>query len=639
MERNKFGINLDEGIPLHTPSEFDSLYVPNYINIMERLIDWIKEGTKSLLLGGQIGSGKSTLLNKLFHDNMIQPDIILKFDVESINLDQGDFFAITLAGFIRYAIDNKVDLSFSKLPKELADLDVADWQGLLDILEPSSVSMDTFNEKVNLRRTISKKYEYLNEVILMIGEKLQKDKKEKLFIFASGIDKFRKTGSSYLYLKDVIKMLIEYKTLFEVNVIHLFTNKLDPLSSVQHLYLTAFSDLEIEELLIKRMGMYAQNVEEEIKIIAKWSGGNPRQAIRLLNYYQINKRNINRNKAESLVFAIRNTISDFFVFKEKPSLELIKTVERDKFCDSALLSLPGDRDTAQLAIYENWLLLSGENNETKWPVIVNPLVKTVFNEILNPEEPEIKLLNEFANFSQISAKGLSFNRITENFVETSNKNNENPPYFEKEGHQLIAEYLATGVEIPLKMNLMEIMDVISVAILSKDRADRVIIAYQNNNILDVAKAFIIAKANSYEYQKFEHRTITGGISNTPIEELKSFLSIDSDIYSIELTGDWTDKQIELLELLRDEFINYEIILWVPLEQLKHKYLPKWTQLRQLFEVFVLEDELFGSLTEKEIEDDLEFYSSITDDKDTSASIIKDQLNIVLKYLKENIHGE
>jgi len=124
MKRNRFGINLDEGIPLSSEDDFQILYVPCFSDISDQLKDWIENYTdkKPLMFGGQIGSGKSTLIEKTLLESSRKPDITLHFDTEGLNLDVGDFLSITLVGFIEKAIGLNMDLSFSELPFELFKL-------------------------------------------------------------------------------------------------------------------------------------------------------------------------------------------------------------------------------------------------------------------------------------------------------------------------------------------------------------------------------------------------------------------------------------------------------------------------------------------------------------------------------------
>lgn len=64
MKRKTFGINLDEGIPLVSQSDFELLHVDCFDDSYEKLTSWIKDSEQPLVIGGQIGSGKSTLIRK-----------------------------------------------------------------------------------------------------------------------------------------------------------------------------------------------------------------------------------------------------------------------------------------------------------------------------------------------------------------------------------------------------------------------------------------------------------------------------------------------------------------------------------------------------------------------------------------------
>jgi hypothetical protein len=63
-----------------------------------------------------------------------------------------------------------------------------------------------------------------------------------------------------------------------------------------------------------------------------------------------------------------------------------------------------------------------------------------------------------------------------------------------------------------------------------------------------------------------------------------------------------------------------------------KYLQKWIQLRQIFQIIILEDEIMNVLNLHQVEEDIEFYKKI---KGNDNSIIKN-LEIVAEYLR--IHG-
>ena len=335
MKLNCFGINLDEGVPL-TKESLEELYVPCFDETTSKIIDWIGDNKiqTPLLFGGQIGVGKSTLMTKIFSDNNLKPDISLKFDKEGLNLDEGDFLSIILFGFIQNAIEKKVILFFSKLPSEIFSLVDEDWQGILNILCPDTFSLKTFENKRSARKLITKHSDYIIKVVLKIGEKLKNHKKEPLLIFASGLDKYdTKKHAFKLSLKNSITILSNYKTLYEVNAVHLFLpDNTSPFSfDSKKIFIQTINDRDMLVLLEKRMGVYAEPIKKELELIVEWSGGNPRQAIRLLTHYQSARKNNKLDKTGWLINAIKRTTDDLFAYANKPSADLIKTISKLKF--------------------------------------------------------------------------------------------------------------------------------------------------------------------------------------------------------------------------------------------------------------------------------------------------------------------
>ena len=630
MKLNRFGINLDEGLAL-TKETLYKFYVSCFEDNSRKVIDWLKDSTIEtplLLLGGQIGSGKSTLITKVFTDKSLKPDITLKFDKEGLNLDEGDFLSIILSGFIKKAIEQSLDLSFSKLPSEIFKLKPDDWQGIVNILYPEKFSMKLFDKKILARKTIVKHSKYIVEVISKIGDALQNKTKVPLFIFASGIDKYYTGSAAFLSLESAIKILSNYKTMFEVNAVHLFLPDItSPFSSnSEKVFIPTVRDNNIIEILNKRMGVYAGPIKKEFELITKWSGGNPRQAIRLLTHYQSARKNKTLDKTGRLANAIKRTTNDLFTYSSKPTFDLIRTILKDKKIESSLLNSLEYKDISKLALYGNWIFITQGSTNGSWPAIVNPLVKAFYkNEKSMMVEPEQKLLSQYAEINEMSSSGLGFNMLEDD----SSK---------KSADKILQDYFSMGIEEPLTLKLTEILDIISAALLSNDRKDRIIVGFKDKKILNAARAYLFAKANSYEYQRFEHRTLLGGKDKEPIKKLEEILDLDTEIFSLEFAGKWTKRQLEILDKYRDNFIDYQMLWWIPLEKLKD-YLPLWVQLRELFEFFVLEDELLGSLSVEDIESDLAFYDDLVETEESAEFLMVKNLKIVLEYLKQNKGGE
>lgn len=623
MKRNRFGVNLDEGLPLVSPEEFDLLYVPCFEPGEQKLSSWLQQAKTPLLFGGQIGSGKSTLIRKSFLETGVLPDVVLQFDQEGLNCDTGDFWAILLEGIVRFALNRGMDLSFSRFPAEMADLLKDDWVGLLGILAPEDFSLETFTAKKNLRRLVGENFEYVRDTVRQMIQ-LQQKSAPPLLVFASGIDKFASESPAFFMLKDVLQELLSVKTLFEVNSTHLFNLTRDAWEKVNRYVLPAAAIHDCKEMLLRRMGVYSPAIDNELSILAHWSGGNPRQALRLLTHFETARKWADKSMPEKLAWAFRQTTGDFFAYSQKPSDSLMAVVRKDGKLEGTMVSLPGDKETARRALYGNWLLVAGQAEGTCWPAIVNPLAKSFFLNKLMPKEPEMQLLLEYAQAQDMSPDGIGIEKIHTEGGE------------EKSGDTLLYELLSSGVEQPIPMNLAEILDVMGAALLSVDRADRVIIAYRDEKILDAARAYLFAKANTYEYQRC--LSIQIGKDASALEQLQGVLNEDFDILSVEFSPDLSDEQLNALDKYRDRLISYQMIWWLPYESLG-RYLSRWTQLRQLFEVFVLEDELLNSLTLEEIQSDLAFFEDLVEKEESAEANLVHYLKIVLGYLVKSKGAE
>jgi len=620
MKRNRFGINLDEGIPLESYEDYEILFVDCFREAAAKLRLWFEqEDAPPVLVGGQIGSGKSTLIAKAIGECNSPPDVTLHFDRESTNLDIGDFLAITLAGLIDMAIRTNADLSHLSLPQELGQEESADWRGLLEGLRPKVFNMQSFSRRTHLRKNIAENRDYFAQAIVEMGKQIERSLGRSLVVFASGIDKFSTKEASSLAVNDIVALLSTFKTLFEVNAVHLFSKPGSSFHVLNRIFVPTAEEGAILEILSKRMGIYAKGLEKQLADIAGCSGGNPRQALRLLSHFVSAGKNKDRSGTEKLAFAIRETRSDFFSYAAKPSAELMKLVKGTGKIGSALFSLPGDRETAGTALYGNWIFLQQSLGGDGWRAIPNPLVGAFFEHAFTPEDPEMQILRRFSETHDVSPSGLGLSRIDEKTGKV------------KTSDQLLWEYLFSGVELPIHCNLTEVLDVLGAALLSRERADRAIIAFKDKGIIDAARSYLFAKANTFEYQRLAHIVVKGGVGQEPLAEIDEFLSGATDIYSMEFEGEWYAQQLDALDKRRDTFIAKQILWWISLDDLK-SYLPHWTQLRQLFEVFVLEDELLGSISAVDLEADLAFFSDLVEAVESSEGNLVSNLRKVLRYL-------
>lgn len=611
MKRNRFGINVDEGVALTTPEEFERLFIDAESDAEKSLLKWLTTGDRPVLFGGQIGCGKTTLLAYVFHKSRINPDMVFHFDKGSLNLSSTDFWSIVFAELFSYiASHDWIDMD--EIPSEYKEILGNSPEQWIESI--SQIRLDVFTDasvKKNkaFQCLLEPNQAYFPRFLASLVRAISSRKDRPIVFFASGIDKFQPGSSAYFALTDILQSLSAHKTLFEVNAVHLFHG--DPwMGKMEKIILRPLGHGQIQEMLVKRLGRYAKTYTEDVALIARYSGGIPRQALRLLDsFLAVQKRLPSKNEAFSR--AVEQINRDLFAFSPRPESGLMKTVDKNRFLETGLISLFGDPETAQRAVFANWIILETHMHESRWKAFVNPIIKEAFVEVA-PEEPERALLRAYAGQKGISDVGLDVDIHQDRWRNT----------------------LMDQLETPIELNVTEILDSISSALLSTQRADRVIIAFEDKGVVNAVRAYLEAKSNTYEYQIWSHHVIKA----SPIfEMMEHFSERDIDVYSFELAGDLSLDSLDELNLRRDWFFDRQLIWWIPKIKL-NAYLGRWTQLRQLFQVYVLEEDLAKSLSIEEIASDLEFMEELVESEGTASFSYVYNLKIVLDYLKGVKHG-
>jgi len=648
MKRKANGINIDEGIPLSDAVEFELLYADLYPIQAQQLNDWIndKHDQSTLVLGGQIGSGKSTLLNKALFTTGVKtqviPDVWLNFDEDATNPTVGDFIAITLFGLIKAILNN--DLTFNKsgalideLQPELGGSLVDDmdeetlkscWQTLSERLNPSIKSLVSFRAKNKLIDSINDPQSvgyFLNAITALIDDFTAGSRRSPLIV-ASGIDKFPASSAAFFVLQDILKKLKSAKTLYEVNAIHLYAPECQRLfGPMTTLLLPRIEHDAITQMLMSRLGVYAVKHENNVRILAEFSGGNPRQALRLLMHYLREKKNRDLTEQGAIAKAVKQTSVDYFSFAQRPQKELIGAIEKDRFILSAIISRPADASSGLKAVYGNWILLGKEMEADKREAIINPVVQGLFSAQTTATEYMKSALEKYAQAQGISPTGLSFDNSTAH------------------SRQLGFDTLFDEIDEFDDSNLADVFDDISASLLNTNRSDRAFIVYKDKPMSDAARAYLLAKSNTFEHQSFAHFVIDYEQGKSAPESIDLMLSkLDQheypiDILSFEFSVCWPVEKLALLESKRDCFLNRQIIWWVNDVQLKG-ILPALVQLRQLFEVYSLDDTLLTSLSITDIEADINYWEGMNDEGNqqsiTELKKVADYL-----YLVKGIHNE
>ena len=158
------------------------------------------------------------------------------------------------------------------------------------------------------------------------------------------------------------------------------------------------------------------------------------------------------------------------------------------------------------------------------------------------------------------------------------------------------------------------------------------VAYQKEANLAAVRDFLVGKADTYGFFPCEEITLVGGEERDPVPRILVKLATPRTdvIYSVHLQGIWTDLQLRDLERIRDVFGNLQMLWWVQRDVLV-RYLPHWPQLRQYFRFYELETELWRGLSVDEIEADMAFIESLSNDKDPEGVR---RLRNVLSFLKK-----
>lgn len=610
MNRNKYGINFDEGIPFKSEWEFNNLFVSFHRNQTQEFVEWLTDGDSPILVGGQIGSGKTTFINKGLYENKKKPDKVFHFDTEGSNLSEGDFLRIVFSGLLSLAARNKTDLSVFDFPSEFLINGIKNWNNFISKLENRELTLDYFNYKKKIGNLLFENSEYILKLSEQIINSIEDKLKRPLLFLASGIDKFSQSQHGFHSLQSSIQFLTKYKTIFEVNAVHIFDNKWQ-LKIYSKIFLEAFSKETIIELLNKRKGVYAKHSKLNINDkVANLSGGNPRQALRLMVNYEF-YANKKKDIAIALHEAIRKTSQDLFAYADEPSIELINTIDRDKTISATLLNLPGDKDTAQRAVYGNWIIIRNSKETNTWNAIVNPIIKFFYQSTIKPEDYEMLALKKYADDMQMSASGITYQIIDDDSL--------------PEIHHQLSKTIAEGYN----MNLIDSLDLLTDSLLSENRQDRVIITYKDKQLMEAVKAYIFSRVYSYSNPSIINYSLNN--AEPFIFQLEKILFKNNvGIYSFVFDNLIPDNEIVEADKLRDNLLDYQILWWIPSNHLS-KYLQKWTQLRQLFQIIILEDEILSTLSKEQIEEDIEFYKEVKGED----SLMVENLKVVLNYLSKN----
>ncbi len=620
VKRRPHGVNLDDGVALSSVEDFDRLYVAVRPEEARRLREWLADTkAEALLLAGQIGAGKTTLLNDLLRHPPGPGIVRVEFDKAPLEETQGAFLAVLFGSLLTKAL--ALGCSLARLGFTLPDFGSAGrrgWQGLRELLlaAPESVAKAARVRAVygvfdnNTRQAQTACGELMGRIKAVVGAHPS--------IIAEGVDKFAISSAGYVALAEVLDFLSEHKTLYEANALHLFDAGRKWVAC-EKLFIGPLADETVGAMYEKRLGSYASLYRDSFQILVQFSGGNPRQALRLLNAHCFYRTRSGGDEASALAKATHRVTQDLlqlgFVRFPADTLAIFK---RDGYAEGSVLTRPETAPDARDILYHNWAFIRSTPaaGTTRWPLFINPLVSdAVVWEKVAPEPPELAAVRRWAKDHQVSPMGLSMPEDEKG----------RPRDWRQVWEQLSSTELSED-----KLNVVRLLDEVGSSLFSANRQDRIMVSYRDAGNLSLALDYLVAKAATYGPFRCREIHLAGGQGAAPAAKLMAEVKDrdDATICAVFMEGPWTHRQLDVLERLRDRFADVQM-LWFVEHGALLRYLPHWPQLRQLLRFYVLEDDFLAALSPQEMEADLAVLREVSGARDGSIR----RFRRILSYLK------
>jgi hypothetical protein len=629
MNRRKYGINLDDGVALETKEELDKLFVDIRPETFQEISAWLNASEQdAVLFAGQIGTGKTTLLNRVIFDfaSGHSDEVIIRIHFDtgySISTD-GGFVLLLFGNILQKCLNANLEITDCGLIiDDFSELGCSNWNSVAEKLTNRPKSLADSDRITVFSTRITQNANHFRNACRFLLNRLKSKLNKNPILIAEGIDKFEPHTSDYSALLETLHFLSEFKTLFEVNAVHFFYDA-DFKVGIKRIFLTSVPEEKLVLMLSKRLGVYAEQYKEAFDNIVKLSGGNLRQALRLLGGYYF-FRSVHKSNEEAIANACYRVLVDMLSGSKDMAFEFLEPFYRDGYIEDGIMS--NRRSNAQITelIYRNLIFLTSlPTNKmiSRWPLLVNPLLKLTMENIVKstPESIENKIFSTIASAQAFNPTGL--NALTDEKGEPDWKSS--------------WKYLMSVREYPL--SIQQLLEEIASGLFGNERQDRIVIAFQSHDITKVLRDLLVGKANTYGVFDCHEIIADGGEGKNPVLNLireTDEPDNDSTIYSVDMTGDWTENQLRELDHRRDLFAQLQMLWWIPTEKLEI-YKAQWPQLRQLFRFYRLEKDILSGLIADEIKNDMEIIQEISSDNDNALN----QLKKVLEYIQENeaAHG-
>ncbi|HEC61396.1 MAG TPA: ATP-binding protein [bacterium] len=621
MKRREYGINLDDGVALSTDEEFRLFYVPFNSDETACIQGWFADDAqKSVLLGGQIGAGKTTLIKEVSRSFIDAHIISVRFDTDPIEPSEGGYSMLLFGRILQVCLKAGVEVDGCGIAlSDFPPIDAESWHVFADKTTSWPSNLQEAGGLRDACAVMSENAGLVRKACDELLDRLRDITLREPIIIAEGIDKFNPGTPEYFSLKDTLIFLAKRKSLLEVNAVHLFQER-DFRPGIRKLFVGGIGYDMLVQMLRNRLGSYAPVYHDAFSLIVKYSGGNARQALRLLSAYYFQHAKRQNDHTEAIALACHQVGRDLLnvPYGSFPT-EIFTVVKRDNYIEGSLLTDPKTATGANDAVYHNWLFVKSEPGPatpTQWPAIINPLIdKAIEWETDTPRTPEEEAVRKWASDHGINPLGLNLP-----------VDNNGEPAWDK----FWKEIESSSEEEAL--NILGVLEETGAGLFGVERQDRIIITYRDRKNLEAVRDFLVGEANTYSHFPCEEITLEGGKGREPVIQLLMRVA-DRDpnrIYTVELTGKWTDAQLRDLEHRRDILDNLQMLWWIQRDDLK-RYLRFWPQLRQFFRIYRLEDELWRGITKEEIQADIDFIKDLSDESDPEGVR---RLRNVLVYLKK-----
>ena len=630
MIRNENGINFDVGYPL-SDDDFHLLYVDINKDKHQRFLDWIKDVKAApLIICGQIGTGKTTFIEKGFFeiDNQKSPfDIKLSFDTDTLFHFEGEYWGLFLGKIIDLAGRLKVDISSFKLAEDILGIGCSD-NDLKEQLLRETISISEIKKQKDVFIKVGNLIAELIPLIKKIILRIENKNRRKLFIYAEGIDKFKYNETAYPFLQGILDFMADYKTLYEVNFVHLFFGNKWRMSDA--IILHNAGKQKLEAVLQKRLGdRYKDFYSGIIPAIAGMSGGNLRQGLKILTEYYYAVEVLKKTADQAFSYACNLTRNNsLFITREKFPSDIIKVVYRDRYLLTETIK-GKQRDSVHDALYNNWIMITGESKDKKqWESMINPLITPASDIITDlPESHEAMLLKQWAKEHEISPFGLEIDKSSEEQIIDLKTEITVTATLSKTRIFDIIDSESCGLN---PFNIIDLFERLAAYFLEEKRKDKIIIAYDDPEIAQIANDFIVGKAATYKPVECKDIFLENPTAGNILMQIRNNEGKYTAL-SIFFENALPDEDALTLNKLRDRFIQNRMIWWIRFDHLR-SYLEKWTQLQQFFLIYRLDENLLAWITKEEVLEDIEEI----DDSDSDE--IKNRLKKVLHYLEGKKNG-